>query len=127
MINQFWLLIVRTTLCLNLLSIAYFAVVSGGPIVNGDTNDKTAHIGAFYMSGLLADFAFPRSYFGLKKILPLLGYGLLIEIVQSFIPYRDACILDLLADASGLALYALTFLILMRTPFIGWRWTTVRD
>ncbi len=127
MIDQLWLFVVRTALCLNLLTIAYFAVVNGGPVVNGDINDKVAHIGAFYVSGLLADFAFPRSYFGFNKILLLLGYGLLIEVVQYFLPYRDASMLDLLADASGLALYALTFFILMRPPFIGWRWTAARD
>lgn len=127
MIDRLWLLIVRSALCLDLLAIAYFAVINGGPVLSGDINDKMAHIGAFYVSGGLADFAFPRSHFGFNKMLSLLGYGLLIEFVQSFLPYRDASMLDLLADAAGLSLYALTFLILMRTPFIGWRWRTVRD
>jgi VanZ family protein len=33
-----------------------------------------------------------------------LGYGLLIEFVQHFLPYRSASLGDLLADAAGMAI-----------------------
>jgi VanZ family protein len=51
-------------------------------------NDKLGHVLAFGLLSLLADFSFPAGRFGAGKILALLGYGVLIEIVQYFLTYR---------------------------------------
>ena len=64
--------------------------------------DKTNHLLAFSVMAALGCQAF-RSR-ALRVLLGLLGYGVLIEVLQSLTPYRFAEWTDLLADALGLAL-----------------------
>jgi VanZ family protein len=85
-------------------------------------NDKVAHFVAFYVCALLLDFSFPDSGFDLKKAVPLILYGLLIEIIQLYLSYRHFSLLDLLADAGGLMVYGLSLPIIKRLPFLKWRW-----
>ena len=79
-------------------------------------NDKVEHVLAFGLLSLLADFSFPVGRFGLAKILPLLGYGVLIEVVQYFLPYRECSAADVLADSIGIAIYAIGMPVLDRIP-----------
>ena len=51
----------------------------------------------------LADFSFPASRFGPAKIAPLLAYGVLIELVQYFLPHREASWLDVVGDGAAAA------------------------
>lgn len=85
-------------------------------------NDKVGHIVAFLLLAFLADFSFPNEGFGWSKILPLLGYGLLIEIIQYFLPYRLFSLLDLAADATGLVVYAWLLPALRYIPALKSRW-----
>lgn len=85
-------------------------------------NDKIAHFAVFYLCALLLDFSFPESPFDWKKALPLLIYGLLIEIIQLYISYRHFSLLDLLADAAGLLTYGFSLPFIKRVPFLKWRW-----
>lgn len=80
--------------------------------------DKLNHFAAFVVLGLLADYAFPTERFGAAKILALAAYGAAIEVVQSFLPHRQASLLDLVADAAGIGLYALCVPVLMRIPVL---------
>ena len=96
------------------VAISFLATTSRHiPAVEG-LNDKTEHILAFYVLGLLADFAWPATGFRAAKVLSLLGYGLAIEIVQYFLPYRTFSLFDLGADGIGLALYALSVPVIRR-------------
>ena len=79
-------------------------------------HDKVSHILAFATLAFLADFSFPASRFGLRKIVVLLAYGVLIEVVQSFLPYREASWLDVVGDAAGIAVYAIVFPLLASVP-----------
>jgi len=92
------------------------------PLVK-DISDKASHIVAFYVLALLVDFSFPQKTFGLSKITGLLSYGLLIEVVQSFLPGRTPSLLDLLADGVGIASYKLSLPVLRLVPLLGRRWT----
>jgi VanZ family protein len=92
-----------------------------GPVIF-DLNDKLNHLAAFFTLALLSDFAFRGSGFGPAKFLPLLGYGLLLESVQHFLPYRDFSLLDLGADALGMTLYAASIPLLRRHPPFAGRW-----
>jgi len=74
------------------------------PIVSG-INDKANHIAAFFVLGLLADFSFSENKFNLSIFLPLLAYGVAIEVIQYFLPYRMFSLFDVAADAIGLLLY----------------------
>lgn len=124
--DRILLFIMRAALALTLPAGIWLATTDSGSVGVSAINDKLAHLFGFYVLALLADFSYPRSGFGLSKILPLLSYGLLIEIVQFFIPYRSFSLLDLAADGAGLMLYGLTLLLLRRAPFIAWRWAFVR-
>lgn len=105
------LIMMRVALSLALLLSLYLATIKGGPVEAADVNDKFAHSAGFFMLAWLCDFSFPRFGFGLSKIVPLLGYGLLIEIIQFFLPYRTFSLLDMVADAAGIALYGLALLL----------------
>ncbi|MDH5190085.1 MAG: VanZ family protein [Gammaproteobacteria bacterium] len=77
-------------------------------------NDKVSHLLAFLALAMVADYSFPKSGFIIPKGLPLLAYGIGIEIVQSFIPYRSFSVLDMVADAAGLLVYMLLIPVLNR-------------
>lgn len=124
MANRILLFIVRAALLLTLIVSTYLATASG-PVAAGGINDKLAHLIGFYLLALLADLSFPRRRFDLYKILPLMGYGLLIEIIQFFLPYRSFSTLDMVADGAGLMLYSLTILLLKRSPFRASRWAFI--
>lgn len=92
------------------------------PVVE-NMNDKVDHILAFYVLGFLADFSFPRKRFGLSKVFSLLGFGLLIEVIQYFLPYRSFSLYDLAADAAGLAVYWFSLPALKHLPLLRCRWS----
>lgn len=125
--DRFILMTLRVALVAMILATTYFAVSKGGPIVNDQINDKFAHASAFFVLGLLVDWSNPRSGYGLYKIGPLMGYGLLIEFVQSYLPYRTASMMDLIADATGLLLYGVVLLLIRRTPVNSWRRVLARE
>ncbi len=69
--------------------------------------DKANHILAFFVLAGLADLAYPGSSpaRGWEKWVSLLAFGLFIEAVQYFLPYRQFSLLDLAADGIGIWLY----------------------
>jgi VanZ family protein len=77
---------------------------------------------AFYALALLVDFSFPQTGFNRVKTLSLLGYGLAIETIQYFLPYRSFELLDLGADAVGLFAYGISIPVLRRLPLFKIRW-----
>lgn len=64
--------------------------------------DKSNHVLAFFVLGVLGQLAWPERCKVL--LLALAGYGLTIELLQMFVPGRHAHGLDLVGDALGLAL-----------------------
>jgi len=114
----------RLLLILALLVVTYLAAAPAHyPPLLHQITDKLQHLLAFYGLALLTDFAFRQGGFGLNKALPLLGYGLFIEVLQSFIAYRDFSLWDLAADATGLALYGASVPLLRRVPVLTTRWS----
>jgi VanZ family protein len=100
------ILLFRIALVLALLSLGYLAT-SPTQVVLPETNDKLKHLAAFLLLAQLSDAAFPRRPWNWRKFIPLLGYGLLLECIQYFVPNRFFSLADLLADAVGLGLYPL--------------------
>lgn len=82
--------------------------------ISFDHFDKLVHASTFLVLAFLADAGWPQHGFGRAKYLPLLGYGILIECVQYFIPNRSFDLLDVAADATGLLLYGAMLLTLLR-------------
>ena len=108
----------RLLLAGTLLFISWQATIRNGIALPLANSDKELHFLAFCTLAVLLDFAFPRSRFGLFKILPLIGYGILIEIVQSYLPYRSAELADVFADIVGICVYAGTIPLLRRLSFV---------
>jgi VanZ family protein len=100
-------------------TITWLAVTDRPPPLVESVPDKLNHFAAFAVLGLLADYAFPATRFGAAKILALAGYGVAIEAVQTLLPHRQGSLVDLVADAAGIGLYALCAPVLLRFP--AWR------
>ena len=84
--------------------------------------DKLEHLSAFLVLAFLMDFAFPAAPWNRQKFFLLLCYGLLLEIVQYFMPFREFSLWDLAADALGLLSYPLVTPLLKSLPFLAPRW-----
>ncbi len=112
----------RLALAIVLVVISHLATTPRSYPVVEDLNDKVSHILAFAALAFLSDFSFPARKFMPATVVWLMGYGLLIEVVQYFLPYRTASVLDWIADAIGIALYAAAIPILKRTPVLRERW-----
>jgi VanZ family protein len=68
--------------------------------------DKWAHLAAYVVLAYLVDASWPERPFDPSKWLALMLYGLAIEMVQSQLPQRMFSVADLLANAAGIAFYA---------------------
>lgn len=100
MVNYWHLAVGRWGTVLALLLITYLALTTLPMPVVGSWNDKVKHVLAF------AALAFGlRRYWGLSWWLVaagLTGYGVGIELAQSFIPNRVASWGDVVADVAGI-------------------------
>jgi VanZ family protein len=104
----------RVALVVTLIVTMYLATTQWELAIIDDTNDKVKHILAFYVLSFLADYSAPKVRFNLSKGLMILAYGLLIEVIQYFLPYRENSLYDLAADAIGIAAYVLSYPALSR-------------
>ena len=80
-------------------------------------NDKVAHAMAFLLLALLADVSFPEPRFRLRIFCALAAYGMLIECIQFFLPYRSFSLLDFLADLLGIGAYYIFLPLLQRLDY----------
>ena len=113
-------LLVRIVLIIALLAVSFLATTQRTIPIAGEMNDKVNHVLAFFVLALLIDLSFPAWTFRTKALV-LISYGLSIEIVQSYLPYRSCSLFDLGADAVGLALYGICQPALGAVPFLGKR------
>lgn len=103
-----------------LVGVTWLSLVpDAGPFT---TPDKVSHALGYFALGFLADFAFPSRSYPFAKALPLLVYGIVIELVQSRIPGRFAEGTDVAANMAGLALFWLCLPALKRVPVLRARW-----
>jgi VanZ family protein len=109
------MIVARITLVVTIAFISWQATIQNGieapPVENGD---KILHFLAFGTLALLVDYAFPAIRFGAAKIILLIIYGLAIELVQSYLPYRSASAVDMFADILGISTYACFIPLLKR-------------
>ncbi len=81
--------------------------------------DKVLHFSAFCSLALSAALALaPGRRSAWVVIAGLLAYGAFIEVVQAFIPGREASVLDWLADACGIAGGLAAAAVLRRLPVL---------
>lgn len=76
--------------------------VAAPRMVNGD---KLLHALAFFVLTLLTDMSFPPVRLLVQKLLFLVSFGVFIECVQAYLPWRSADASDFLADCIGIACY----------------------
>lgn len=77
-------------------------------------NDKVAHAITFFGLTLCFSRGLPVLY-GPTALLGLAAFGMLIELIQYFIPWRSFSIADWFADLAGILLYHGLHLIRTRT------------
>ena len=111
---QTTLIAFRVALAATLVMTMYLATAQQEPSVIDNLNDKVNHVLAFYVLAFLADYSAPKLRFNLSKGLTIMGYGLLIEVIQYFLPNRQFSLLDLAADGAGIAVYAFSQPIVSR-------------
>ncbi|MCZ4315471.1 VanZ family protein [Comamonadaceae bacterium G21597-S1] len=92
----------RLALAGALVVVTMLSLLPLGPDAPSTGWDKTDHLLGFGLLAILACQSWPRR--NLTALAGLLVYGALIEVLQSFTPYRFAEWNDLLADAMGLLL-----------------------
>ena len=112
----------RLALSSAVIIILYLTTTPTDYEVAQNVNDKMSHALAFLALSLLADFSFPKHKFSWAKIYPLFSYGILIECIQYFLPYRSFSLLDIAADTLGIVIYILSGPLLMRLPVLRQRW-----
>ena len=67
--------------------------------------DKVGHLGSFFALSYLAHSAFKPKWYYLCSALA--SYAILIELIQSRLPYRSASVADVMADFAGIGLFYL--------------------
>ncbi len=102
---------------LALLIVTYMMLTPEPPkpaMLDFSQSDKLEHLIAFIILAFLADAGWAESGFTPRKYLPLLAYGIAIELLQYFVPGREVGIWDIVANAGGLAVYGLAVFPLIR-------------
>lgn len=112
----------RVLLCISLVIITYLATTALEFVVVSSSYDKINHFAAFLVLALLLDYSFPNYRFNSVKIVSLIAYGLSLEIIQHFLPYRMFSLLDIGADITGLLAYGLLIPFIKRLPVLNDRW-----
>lgn len=92
---QFWTLLLA---CLAL------SLIPQPPKAFSLASDKFWHLLAYLVLYLSSQIAYHRHARQLTRFALLLGFSLLIEIIQYFVPNRQFSLLDLAANATGLLL-----------------------
>ncbi|NTW51100.1 MAG: VanZ family protein [Chlorobiaceae bacterium] len=100
----------------------YEATITHPVEVSVNHGDKLLHALAFFALAFLSDFAFPARGHVTRDLFLLMLFGVFIEVVQSFLPWRSADFLDFLADCFGIAAYRFLMPIFHKIPLIRERW-----
>ncbi len=72
-------------------------------------NDKGEHFIAFFFLSFLLNRASDTKIHRLRNVFALLSFGMVIELIQLFIPERGASLADFLADLAGILVFQLCF------------------
>lgn len=93
----------RTILVISAVAITYLATTSEPYPIPSSQYDKINHLLAFIQLTVVSRLAWPdlsRAWIALG----VLGFGLVIEVTQAQLPYREFSLLDLAADGAGVAI-----------------------
>jgi VanZ family protein len=79
---------------------------------NFPNGDKVLHASAFFVLSFLLNRASSSIHRRIRNMLSLLGFGILIEFLQSFTSYRTVSFGVVVADLVGILLFQLTYSLL---------------
>lgn len=112
----------RLVFTVAILAITHLATTSlDYPLVE-NVWDKLNHFAAFAVLALLLDYSFPNRKFGLWKFAALCGYGVLLELIQYYLPDRFFSLFDICTDGIGIGFYWLCGPWLIYVPGLKARW-----
>ena len=98
-------MISRLMLAFSLVIVLVLSLLPVEQIPLSNWNDKLQHLLAFIIISGLVDAVWPDISFNWKKMLFVVAYGGLIEILQSFTGYREISAADFLTDIIGVLSY----------------------
>ena len=104
-------LVFTAAFALAVLVVSYLVFSKPNYPVTFNNMDKVGHILSFFGLAFLAYFAFKPKWYWMWSVLTF--YAILIEVIQSQIPYRSASVADVVADVFGIGLFYL-FLFVFR-------------
>lgn len=104
--NRLWIISIARILLAFAIAFTLYEATIRHPISppRMDFGDKVLHATAFFTLTVLTEVSFPGLKFLLPKLLFLLAFGIFIEWIQSFLPWRSSDAADFLADFVGVAL-----------------------
>ena len=76
-----------------------------------DLNDKVEHATVFFILSLLLNRASATRGHRLRNVIALSFFGIVIELIQHFIPYRSTSLNDALANIVGILIFQFLFSI----------------
>lgn len=98
------------------LFVEHFAYM--GENILGAYSDKYRHILAFLLLGILFDLSYFFTVY--KKIAFLISYGIFIELVQVFVPYREGDLFDIIINTSAIFFYFFITRVVLKNYFHKW-------
>ncbi len=109
----------RCSFIITLIAVTYFATSETTEITVFSISDKLNHLFAFFVLAAQLDYSIPESSFNRKKIIFLLFYGALIELIQYFLLYRTCSLADFFVDGVGILFYLLVSPYLVQVNFLA--------
>lgn len=103
-----WRWLARTAFFSAIVLISFLAFSSDPLDFKMSMGDKITHALAFFVLAMVLDQAYAQLNMVWGIAFPLVVYGLVIEIVQGQLGYREMSMLDVGADSIGVALYAIS-------------------
>lgn len=91
------------TLFLCIVFILYAALTPRSIPIAENMSDKFNHFIAFFVLSFLVDRSFEFSFPILA--IPVFLFGIAIEFIQFFLPYRQFSVFDMFADGVGILIY----------------------
>ena len=88
--------------------------------IQASLNDKFLHTCAFFVFAFLGHIAYPSTRY-IMMFAGLAVFGIGIEVVQAYLPYRSFEIKDWLADMSGCLIYYLVFSSFLRDKCLRYK------
>lgn len=93
----------QVCLWVSAIAILFLATTSETYPVPSAPSDKINHLIAFLELAILARLGWPRAR-PWPTAIALLLFGVMIEVIQAPLPYREFSLLDILADGVGIAI-----------------------